>query len=111
MTPVDAGAVIVAIIAALGAWAAQRSATRASRFNTETSGRLEAERNAYERARSFDVDTIARQGRELSELRDKNYRLETMLDHVKNRLKRLEDLYPEWERLLYERLNEPDDYE
>lgn len=111
MSAIDVGAILVAIIAALGAWAAQRSAAKASAFNTETSGRLEAERNAYERARAFDVDTINRQSRELEELRSHNHKLETELARVKDRLRRLEALYPEWERLLNERLDEDGDNE
>lgn len=111
MTAIDFGAILVALIAALGAWAAQRSATRASKFNTETSGRLEAERNAYERARAFDVDTIKRQAKELESLRAHNHKLEKELKQVKGRLRRLESLYPEWERLLHERIAEDDDHQ
>jgi len=57
--------IIVAVVAGLAGWAAQRSSSKA---NLSTS-RLELEREAYERARSYDTETISRQDRELDELR------------------------------------------
>lgn len=110
MSAIDIGSVLVALIAALSAWASQRSAQKANRINTSTSGRLEAERGAYERARAFDVQTIDRQDAEIAELRTKNKKLEQELERVKGRLHRLENLYPEWERLLHERIDETDDH-
>jgi peptidoglycan hydrolase CwlO-like protein len=86
----DVGGVIIAIIAALGAWAAQRAAAKASTANTTVSGRLDAERGAYERARAFDVATIERQDHELKELREANKTLKEELAVVKARLAKLE---------------------
>lgn len=106
MNLVDLGAILVAIIAALGAWAAQRSAAKASTFNTAVSGRLDAEKEAYNRARALDVETITRQDTELELLRKENETLRSELRVVKVRLRRLEHLYPEWERLLHERIEE-----
>lgn len=62
-------AIIVAIISALGAWAAQRSARSASVVSEKT----KAETEAYGRARKMDVETIERQDKEINELveRDK----------------------------------------
>lgn len=111
MDLIDFGSILVALIAALGAWAAQRSASRTAQINTSVSGRLEAEREAYQRARAFDIQTIERQNEEIKELHEENYQLRDDLKKVKERLARLEDLYPEWERLLNERLNEPDNQE
>lgn len=61
--------VLVATIAALSAWAAQRAAARASVLNTSNTNRTDMEKEAYERARAFDTGTIARQDAEIAELR------------------------------------------
>lgn len=71
----DAGDVIsfaIAIVAGLFAWASQRSASRASTTNTETITAVDREKEAYERARAFDTETIRRQDEELVELRADN---------------------------------------
>lgn len=125
MDLIDLGAVLVAIIAAFGAWASQRSAAKASKFQTTFSSRMEAERGAYERARAFDTETILRQDteigilreanaaqdEEIQRLRDQNERLRRELAVVKRRVTRLESVTPEWERLLNERTDEADDQE
>ena len=103
------GAIVVALIAALGGWASQRAASRASRINTSVSGRLEAEQGAYERARAFDVETIERQNVEIATLRVLVDKLREERDKLKARLRRIERLFPEWERLLSERINEQTD--
>ena len=61
--------IIVAAIAGVSALASQRAAARASTMNTQTTSRVDMEREAYERARAFDTETIARQDREIAELR------------------------------------------
>lgn len=61
--------VIVAFIAAASAYAAQRSASKASSKQVEVHGRVDMEKEAYERARAFDTETIRRQDEELAELR------------------------------------------
>lgn len=111
MTALDIGGIIVAIVAALGAWAAQRAASNATKTNTEVSGRLEAERGAYERARVFDTETIRRQNEEILELRKENERLKKELAQVKARLRKLETsatAIKNIERLLHDRLDDPD---
>lgn len=109
MGAADIAAILVALIAALGAWAAQRSAAKASKVNTVVSSRLEAERQAYERARAFDVQTINRQNKEIKSLHTENERLRGDLRKIKKRLNKLETLFPQWERLLHERLDEETD--
>lgn len=68
--PTEVITISVAVIAAGGAWAAQRSAARASMVNTSVTSRLEAEKEAYERARAFDIQTIERQQQEIKDLRE-----------------------------------------
>lgn len=76
MEPAAIASVIVSLIAALAGYASQRSAAKASTRNAATSSRTEldkaksdAEREAYERARAFDTETIKRQDEELGKLR------------------------------------------
>lgn len=64
--------VSVALIAALAAWASQRSAAKASTLNTLTVTAVDREKEAYERARAFDTETIRRQDEEIAELRRDN---------------------------------------
>jgi predicted RNase H-like nuclease (RuvC/YqgF family) len=106
----NVGAITVAIIAALGAWAAQRAAANASRANTLVSTKLDAEKEAYQRARTFDTETIERQNTEISRLREENQLLREELSAVKERLARLEHITPEIERLINERLDEDDNF-
>lgn len=109
MEAVEIGSILVALIAALGAWAAQRSAARASTINTNVSGRLEAERGAYERARDFDIETIERQQEEMAlmrvvevELRAANDELREEIHRISNRLIYLEeDVIPDLERRVH----------
>lgn len=90
----DVGGIVIALIAAFGAWAAHRSAGKASVANTTVSGKLQAEQEAYERARAFDVATIERQDKELKFLREENKRLHEELAEVKARLADLERRFP-----------------
>ena len=94
MGMLDVGGILIAIIAALGAWAAQRSAAKASGVQKTASLKLEAERDAYERARAFDVDTIDRQDLELKALREENKILKEEIKHLKERLNQLEQRLP-----------------
>lgn len=99
---VDIGGIIVAVVAALGAWAAQRASSKASTVNTTVASRLDAEKEAYERARQFDIDTINRQAQDIKDLREQ-------LAQTRERLAVLESTKPiSLERLLGERLKEPD---
>lgn len=65
--PTEALSLGVAGIAALGAWASQRAASKASTVST----RMDAEKEAYERARQFDIETIQRQQEEIKQLRER----------------------------------------
>lgn len=69
MEPATAASVIVAIIAAASAYASQRAAAKATVINTKTTTEADSLREAYERARRFDVETIQRQDAEILELR------------------------------------------
>ena len=71
--------VIVAIIAAGSAYASQRAAARASTLNTSTTTRVDMEKEAYDRARKFDIETIQRQDAEILELR---HELETAHEKI-----------------------------
>lgn len=90
MDATNLASIAVAVIAALAAIASQRSASRASTAGS----RLDAEREAYERARKFDTDTIARQAQELKELREEKEELEEQVDILRWRVYRLEQGLP-----------------
>lgn len=60
--------VVVSIIAASGAFLAARASAKAQMTNVSTSSRVEMEKEAYERARKLDTETINRQDSELEEL-------------------------------------------
>lgn len=90
MEVLDFGAIFVALIAAIGAWAAQNSASRSSRINNEVSSRLNAEEQAYQRARDFDIKTIERQDEEIKELQTENKALRDEIFKLKSRLYVLE---------------------
>lgn len=89
MGAVEVGSVVVALIAAFGAWAAQRAAAKASTINTAVSGRLEAERGAYERARDFDIQTIERQQAEIAELRAKEIELRATNERLNEEIRKI----------------------
>lgn len=99
MELIDFGAIIVAMVAALGAWAAQKAASKAAVTKDTISNRLEAERGAYERARAFDIQTIERQDLEIISLIEANQRLVDQLAIVKDRVTNLEEQVAEWEIL------------
>lgn len=69
LDPVSVASLLVALIAAVGAWATQRTSAKASTTNATTSSRVDMEREAYERARTYDTETIRRQDEEIAELR------------------------------------------
>lgn len=70
----------VAAIAALSAYASQRAAAKASTLNTTTTTRVDMEKEAYDRARKFDIETIERQDAEIDELRQDNKELHEKID-------------------------------
>lgn len=105
--PTEVISVVGVAIAAGGAWASQRSASKASTVNTSVTSRLEAEKEAYERARAFDIQTIERQQAEIKDLRDQ-------VVVMRERIAKLEGKSPmsmsNLEGLLGERLkNDPGD--
>jgi predicted RNase H-like nuclease (RuvC/YqgF family) len=81
---------LVAAVAAAGAWASQRAASKASTKNVDATSRVEMEKEAYDRARSYDTETIKRQDEEIKELREDNKRLHAEVQMLMQRIARLE---------------------
>lgn len=105
----NAASIVVAIVAALAAWAAQRSAAKASMTNTNTTSRTDMEKEAYDRARAFDTETIKRQDEEIKELRSDNERLHREVKALRLRISRLERGFPQnLEEALREKLDDSD---
>lgn len=67
--PAAIASILVSLIAALAGYASQRASAKAQTKTAATSSRTELEKEAYERARAFDMETIKRQDGELAELR------------------------------------------
>lgn len=82
--------ILVAVVAALSAAASQRAASRAS---SQTS-RLDMEREAYERARAYDTETIRRQDVEIDELRSEIRDLRGQNTDLRRRVFMLEHVGP-----------------
>lgn len=100
LDPINIGGIVVAFIAAGGAWASQRAAAKANTFNAGMTARLEAEKEAYNRARQFDIETINRQHADIVDLREQ-------LSQARERIAVLERGRPSnLERMLRERLEE-----
>lgn len=96
----DYASIIAGIIAALSAWAVSRSAGRANKLakeletqaaveqerirleGTKETSRSQAEADAYERARSFDIATIERQTAEILQVRADNVHLNADVKRV-----------------------------
>lgn len=98
--PIDIASVIVSLIAASAAIASQRAAARASVVNTKETSRVDMEKEAYERARAYDTETIRRQDAEIEEIRASNIQLNDDLKilhadnkqlHTDNELLRLDN--------------------
>ena len=79
LDPLNIGAICIAFIAALGTWATQRTSAKAAIVNEKA----KAEAEAYSRAVKMDSDTIARQDKEILELREDN-------DSLRKRIRELE---------------------
>jgi regulator of replication initiation timing len=62
--------IAISVIGAIGVWISSRESRKATTTNTAASGRVEMEKEAYERARALDTETIRRQHDEIQELRD-----------------------------------------
>lgn len=78
MFPTEIVSIAVAAIAAGGAWASQRASSKAATVST----RMDAEKEAYERARAFDLQTIERQQEEIKVLRERLAIAESKLDKM-----------------------------
>lgn len=127
--------IIISLIGAAGAYLAARASAKASMKNVTTSSRVEMEKEAYERARKLDTETIQRQDAELDELRENqkalntdvkmvnsenqrvhreneliledNARLRKELAKLRNRVVRLErGLHPDSTERIYERVDD-----
>src|SRR5690349_13999320 len=70
MEKLGIASIIISLIAALGGWAAARESRKATTTNTVTSGRVEMEKEAYERARALDTETIRRQEEKIDKLEE-----------------------------------------
>lgn len=84
----------VAVIAATAGYATQRTISK----STETNARMDAESKAYERARSFDTETITRQNTEIAEIRTENMALKTQLKEALDRISILERSMAKYEQ-------------
>jgi len=110
--------IVIALIAAGGSYLGYRATAKAEKHTVDTTSRVEMEKDAFQRARAFDIQTIERQDREMEELvaanqelkqkndaqdkeinqlhienrdlRNKNDALERKVDHPENRISRLE---------------------
>lgn len=82
--------IAVAMLAAASAYASQRAAARASVTTGRDSNRVDMEKEAYERARAFDTETIRRQDVEIAELRADNADLRKQVSELTSRITRLE---------------------
>lgn len=94
----DFATMAVALIAAISAYASQRAAARASIVNTATSSRDDREREAYERARKYDVETIERQDEEISELKLERDTLKAQVRELLERVGILERKVSKYEK-------------
>lgn len=90
MTPVNVATIIVALIAGISAWAAQKAAAKASEKNTTATTRVDMEKDAYERARAFDTETITRQDDRIKDLELENAELHKEIRMLRARTARLE---------------------
>jgi len=84
--PTELISIAVAVVAAFGAWASQRAASKAS----TVSSRMDAEKEAYERARALDTETINRLQAENKELREKLEELDKKYETCNSNLLRLQ---------------------
>ncbi len=90
MDPISIVSIVVAVIAALSAYASQRSSAKVSLDTNATTSRVEMEKEAYDRARSYDTETIRRQDTEIEEIRAENKELREEVKSLKERIARLE---------------------
>lgn len=66
--PLNIGAILIAVLTALGSWASHRSSAKASIVNAKAAAEVEA----YNRARDMLMGTIQHQDEEFNQLRDRH---------------------------------------
>lgn len=97
MEPTILGAIIVAVITGLSAYASQKAISKASTITAITSSRTDMEREAYIRARDYDTETIKRLDDDLDQLREENEELQIKIRALISHIIKLEEargLYP-----------------
>ena len=82
--------ILVALIAALSAFATQRQSAKANRRTQELASRSAREDEAYERARDFDSETMIRQKKRIDELEVENEELKADKKALKAEKRELE---------------------
>lgn len=90
MNAIDISAIIIAIIALGSSWVTARTSSKATTINNETNARVEMEKEAYNRARDFDINTIERQNEQIEKLQRENRELKETVRVLTERLNRLE---------------------
>lgn len=106
---VGIASIIISVITALGVWLSARESRKATTTNTTASGRVEMEKEAYERARALDVQTIERQERRILELEEEARETEIefkQLHHANANLEDRSDRLSSENRALRESLHE-----
>jgi peptidoglycan hydrolase CwlO-like protein len=84
-----ASTILISLITAVTGFLAARASSKASQTNVATSSRVEMEKEAYERARKMDTETIKRQDEELDQLFEKQKRFEEKLELLTSENERL----------------------
>jgi len=87
---IDVASLGAAAIAAAGSWLARRSAGKATISSTTITSRLDMEKEAYERARKLDTETIERQDQEIQELRESDAEKSRIIREQAHRIQTLE---------------------
>lgn len=82
-------AIVVSIVAATGSWLAARQGAKAQMKNVATSSRVEMEKEAYERARKMDTETIASQEKKIVKLEGEIEELEVKVEEQENDIRQL----------------------
>jgi TolA-binding protein len=97
--PAVIASILVGMVAAASAYASQRAASRASTLNINATTRVDMEKEAYQRARKLDVETIDRQDTELDDLRKENEELQVkiraLIQHI-IQLEQAKGYYPNY---------------
>lgn len=90
----DWATITVALISVISALLASRAAKTAAKFNSDasvTNSKIQAETEAYERARSMDIKTIERQDQEIEEIRQNSEKLREKVRMLMEHNERLRD--------------------